>query len=301
MDDIRYISRFDEDYPPKLNNIPGAPSGIYVKGKLPDPDIPTVAIVGSRNCTEYGRAMAEYFAAALASAGVQIISGMARGIDGIAQKAAFDTGAPTYGVLGCGVDVIYPKENEELFKKVITNGGLIAEVAPGSQALKSQFPSRNRIISGLSDILLVVEARVKSGTGITVRFALDQGKDIFAVPGRLTDPLSAGCNRLITEGAGMARTPDDILKALGIGDNDAIKNISGNIIQKPQNLSPEKLALAGSEKVVYSLLDLYPKTLDEIVSGGRLSIPDAMEALLGLLFKGLASECGKNNYIRKIH
>ena len=299
MDDIRYISRLDSEYPEKLRNIPGAPAGLYVRGSLPDPLLPSVAIVGSRNCSEYGRKIAAIFSKRLAEKRIQIISGMARGIDGIAQAAAVDAGGCTFGVLGCGVDVIYPKENSALFGCVLEKGGLISEVAPGSAALKSQFPSRNRIISGLADILLVVEARIKSGTGITVRYALDQGRDIFAIPGRLTDPLSAGCNRLIADGAGIALLPDDIIRALGIMKPGMFIENSG-ACNSPDIEAAQKLTLAGSEKVVYSLLDLYPKTLDEIVCAGKLKIPDAMEALLGLMIKGYAAECGKNNYIRKI-
>lgn len=301
MDDIRFIDRFSREYPVKLNAIDGPPAGIYVRGKMPDPDIPCVAIVGSRNCSEYGKYMARYFASALSEEGIQIISGMARGVDGIAQETAIDAGAGTFGILGCGVDVVYPKENERIFAKILDKGGLMAEVPPGSPALKSQFPSRNRIISALADVLLVIEARIKSGTGITVRFALEQGKDIFAVPGRLTDPLSAGCNRLISEGAGIARSPEDIIHVLKAGrdgfgkeyDRNTSGTVSGDIC------GFRKLALAGTEKVVYSLLDLYPKTLDEIVSAGRMSVPDAMEALLGLEMKDLASECARNHYIKK--
>lgn len=296
MDDIRYVSSFDSDYPEKLLCLHDAPAGIYVRGRLPDPKKPAVAVIGFRNCTEYGRGMAEYFSSQLAAAGVQIISGMARGIDGIAQKAAADAGAETFGVLGCGVDVIYPRENMDLFNNVLVNGGLISEFPPGRAPLSSQFPSRNRIISALADVLLVIEARIKSGTGITVRFALEQGKDIYAVPGRLTDPLSAGCNRLIADGAGVAGSPDDILRALGIYEEQH----ENGVLTGAGNKARGKLTLAGSEKVVYSLLDLYPKTLDELVSAGGLSIPDAMEALLSLSLKGLASECGKNNYIRKL-
>ncbi|MBR1524158.1 MAG: DNA-processing protein DprA [Lachnospiraceae bacterium] len=293
MDEIRYITRFEEDYPDKLRFIPSPPAGIYVKGDLPDPDKKTVAIVGARSCTEYGRRMAQYFASHLASAGVQIVCGLARGIDGIAQKAALEAGGRSFGILGCGVDIVYPKENREIYDMIQGHGGLISEHPQGAAPLGPHFASRNRIISGLCDILLVIEARLKSGTSITVNDALEQGRDIFAVPGRLTDGLSAGCNKLISEGAGVALHPDDILKALGL------------MCEEPVSFARDKasgirnsLDLSNKEKLVYDCLDLYPKTADEIIRTSRLPISEVMEKLTSLCIKGAAKECGRSNYIK---
>ncbi len=295
MDEIRYIAGLDRQFPHRLRDIPDAPSGIYFRGRLPDEERPAVAVIGSRNCSEYGRGMAKYFSDCLAGAGVQIISGMARGIDGIAQRAAIDAGGETFGILGCGPDIIYPRENSELFERILEKGGLISEVPPGTPADRINFPKRNRIISGMADILLVIESRIKSGTGITVRYALSQGKDVFAIPGRLTDAMSAGCNRLISEGAGIARDPEDIISALKIRYSAV-----GTDKRAKKSDNSENLTLAGSEKVVYSLLDLYPKNIDEIISIGRITVPEALEALLDLEIRGLACECGANSYIRKI-
>ena len=214
MDEVRYISRLDADFPEKLKNIPDPPAGIYVKGRLPDENVKTVAIVGARNCSQYGRKLAEFFASNLASAGVQVISGLARGIDGIAQINSVRAGGRTWGVLGCGIDYVYPESNRYIYEETLKNGGLISEYEGARPPLKPFFVQRNRLISALCDVLLVIEAKERSGTSITVRNALMQGKDIFAVPGRLTDPLSAGCNRLIAQGAGIALNPETILMAL---------------------------------------------------------------------------------------
>ncbi len=290
MDEIRYIARFEEEYPEKLRFIPGAPAGIYVSGELPDPDKKTVAIVGSRACSEYGRKMAGYFASHLARSGVQVVSGMARGIDGMAQKAALEAGGESFGILGCGVDVIYPKENSDIYKMIRGHGGLISEQPPGTKPLGRFFASRNRIISGIADLLLVIEARVKSGTAITVNDALDQGRDVYAVPGRLTDPLSAGCLKLLNEGAGLASCPNDILKALGMLEEKVVKNVEG----KSVNISE----LTSNEQRVYRCLDLYPVGINEIVRICGLSISSAMEASMSLCLKGMAKEYARNYYIR---
>ena len=286
--DVRFITPFDEEFPEKLKFIPSAPKGLYVKGKLPDENAKSVAIIGSRDCSAYGASMSRYFAEVLSNAGVQIISGMARGVDGIAQRAAMNNGHPTFGVLGGGIDVVYPKSNKDIFDGILKTGGLISEFAPGTQPIARQFPSRNRIIAGLADIVLVIEAKIRSGTGITVRRAIEQGRDVYAVPGRITDPLSAGCNKVIEDGAGVALTPERILEILGIFEE---KSENFNKISTPR--------LANREKMVYSGLDLYPKSLEELTHITGVGIPELLGVLLQLELKGLVSECGKNNYIRK--
>ncbi|MCR5774018.1 MAG: DNA-processing protein DprA [Lachnospiraceae bacterium] len=316
--EIRFITRFEEEFPERLRFIPGCPSGIYVKGDLPNPEIKTVAIVGARACSEYGKKMAQYFASHLAAAGVQIVSGLARGIDGIAQRAALDAGGVTFGVLGCGADVVYPKENEEIYRLIEGHGGLITEHPAGTPPLGPNFASRNRIIAGLCDILLVIEARLRSGTSITVNNALEQGRDIFAVPGRLTDGLSAGCNMLIRDGAGAALNPDDILKALGMlceepvslvshaGETPHGKKSNGTTTNgeaEAGNATTGKTAkfdLTPKERLVYECLDLYPKTVDEIMRTCRISVSETLERLMSLCLKGAAKECGRSNYIKMI-
>ena len=182
---------------------------------------PAAAIIGARLASGYGREQARRFARRLASRGITIISGMARGIDGIAQKAALDAGGRSYAVLGCGVDICYPEENRELYDRLLQEGGIISEYPPGTYPEARLFPQRNRIISGLSDLVLVIEARKRSGTLITVDMALEQGREVYALPGRVSDSLSDGCNRLIRQGAGAATCPEDILEFFfGTGDRE---------------------------------------------------------------------------------
>ncbi len=208
---IIFIPRVDERFPEKLKNIPNAPFALYLKGELPNPDRPSVAIIGARMCSEYGRYMARNFGRGLALAGVQVISGMARGIDGVSQKAALSAGGKSFGIVGSGVDVCYPDENKDIYDELCCNGGVISEFAPGTMPKASFFPLRNRIISGLADVVLVIEAREKSGTQITVDTALEQGREVLAVPGRATDRLSDGCNLMISQGAGVALDVQDVL------------------------------------------------------------------------------------------
>ena len=290
MFETRYYTRFDKEYPDKLRFIRDPPAGIYVRGDLPDPDKKTVAIIGARACSQYGRNMAEYFARQLAMNGVQIVSGMARGIDGVAQKAALCEGGRSFGVLGAGADVVYPKENRDIYEMIQGHGGLITEFPDGTAPLPQHFASRNRIISALCDALLVIEARVRSGTGITVSYALDQGRDVFAVPARLTDPLSAGCIKMISEGAGIAASPNDILKSLGLMQEEKVKGKDGSKVVL-KNLTRD-------ERAVFACLDLYPVSIDEIVRMSRLSIDDAMASVMSLCIKGIAKECSACNYIR---
>lgn len=202
------------DYPKRLARIPDAPYGLYYIGRLPAQEQPSVAVIGARECSEYGKRMAQHFGSELAAAGVQIISGMARGIDGISQKEALAAGGYSLAVMGCGVDVCYPYENMDLYDVLCTYGGVCSEYAPGQLPKNTLFPPRNRIISALSDIVLVIEAKNRSGTLITVDMALEQGKEVYALPGRAGDALSEGCNRLIQQGAGMALSPQELLRAL---------------------------------------------------------------------------------------
>ena len=211
---IRYISFLEDIYPEKLKNIPDPPYGIFVKGSLPDEGKPSVAMIGARACSEYGRKVAEDFAGELAAYNVQIISGMARGIDSISQRACVNAGGQTFAVLGNGVDICYPEELQGLYKDIQIRGGLISAYAPGTPPVSGNFPPRNRIISGLADMVLVVEARQKSGTLITVDMALEQGKEVGIIPGRITDSLSQGCHQLMKQGANIIVDVEQLLEIL---------------------------------------------------------------------------------------
>ena len=288
---IQYIRRSDATYPVKLDCIPSAPKGVYVTGRLPDPEEPSVAIIGARVCSEYGRQMACLFGTELGKAGIQIISGMARGIDGISQMAAIQAGGASFAVLGCGVDVCYPRENLELYHMLQAKGGLISEFPPGTQPLAKQFPSRNRIISGLSDAVIVIEAKQKSGTLITVDMALEQGRDVYVVPGRLTDSLSEGCNRLIKQGADILLSPEELLSDYHFQSKENLK-FSKRKKQKNQ------FVLDNEENIVYTHVDLYAKNLEDIVEETKIPIQDISHILLSLEIKGLIKEVGKDHYIR---
>lgn len=217
LEQIRYVAREDEEYPEQLRNYPRMPSGLYLVGNFPDPGKKTVAIVGARMCSPYGRAEAIRFGEELAAEGVQIISGMAYGVDSWALHGALQAGGQGFAVLGCGVDVCYPKESYHIYRRIIREGGgIMSEFEPGDGPAAWHFPIRNRIISALADVVLVVEAKLRSGSLITADYALSQGKTIYAVPGRNLDELSRGCNRLIAQGAGIAWDPEVILEELGI-------------------------------------------------------------------------------------
>ena len=210
----------EESFPSRLRFIPDPPFGIYCRGPLLPPgpppfpglESPAAAVIGARLASGYGREQARRFSYRMASRGITIISGMARGIDGIAQTAALDAGGRSYAVLGCGVDICYPEENRPLYDRLLQQGGILSEYPPGTPPEARLFPLRNRIISGLADAVLVIEARKKSGTLITVDMALEQGRDVFALPGRVSDSLSDGCNRLIRQGAAPATCPEDLLE-----------------------------------------------------------------------------------------
>ena len=171
-------------------------------------------MIGARECSEYGIYVARNFAKELGAHGIPVISGMARGIDSISQEAALQGGGRTYAVLGCGVDICYPKSSRRLYERILEQGGILSTFPPGTEPMKRLFPERNRIVAGLADVILVVEARQKSGTFITVDMALEQGREVYAIPGRLTDRLSDGCNLLLQQGALIAVSPQDLLQHL---------------------------------------------------------------------------------------
>jgi DNA processing protein len=287
---MQYIKREDPDYPEKLLPHKGMPKGLYVLGHCPNRHQPAVAIVGARRSSPYGNETARYFAAELTKAGVQVISGMAWGIDGQAHAGALEAGGESYAVLGCGVDICYPEGHRRLYEEMQKRGGILSEQPPGMPPLPKNFPARNRIISGLADLVLVVEAREKSGSLITADFALEQGKDIYAVPGRVNDELSRGCLQLIRQGAGVADTPETILEALKI----SLKTENRELIEKET-----KILLAKDENIVYSWIRLQPVSLDELVCKTGLPVSQVLSILVELELKGCIREVQKNEYIKQ--
>ena len=291
--DIRFFSCEHPDYPDRLRQIADYPYGLFVRGALPENSL-TAAVVGSRSCSAYGAGIARAIGRMLAGLGIPLISGMALGIDGISQKAALEAGGKSYAVLGNGPDKCYPYEHEKLYETLCVRGGILSEFPCGTPGLKMHFPMRNRIISGLSDLVIVVEARKRSGSLITADCALEQGRDVLAVPGRCQDVLSEGCNRLIHQGAGI------IVSAEELGEEIRERFPAYFQGKKDPGGSKKKkqLVLAQDEELVYSYLDLLPIGLEGLRNCTGLDESRLMRAVLNLQLMDLAVEIGKNQYVR---
>ena len=288
---ISFILRGENEYPECLKNIYDSPDALYLRGKFPNKIKKAIAIVGARNCSNYGIEMANYFGNELAKAGIEIISGLARGIDTAAHKGALKAleGA-TYAVLGCGIDRCYPIENLELFLEMEKRGGIISEFGIGVSPKAGNFPMRNRIISGLCDGILVIEAKEKSGSLITASLGLEQGKDIFSLPGRSCDVLSKGCNNLIKQGGFLVDSPEDIIEFYGV---------QWNTIWKENEISKKFLDLRW--EMVYSDLSLEPKHITCIMEDTKLSLAEIMEVLLALEMRGYVKKISGNYYVLAIN
>lgn len=284
---IRFVVWQQESYPARLAHIYNPPYALFYRGTFPNPQQKSIGIVGARNCTCYGKEAAEQIGRELSEAGILVVSGMAAGIDGAAQRGALRGGGSTCAVLGCGVDVCYPAGNRELYEQLIKGGCVLSEYPPHSPPLAMNFPQRNRIISGLSDGVLVVEAREKSGSLITVDFALEQGREIYAVPGRISDLSSQGTNRLIQQGAGIFLNTEDFLKEMHI------------FTKTEENSSKKKkIVLENSERLVYSCLDLTPRSVEELLAETGFGLGVLLKTLEMLCERGIVSEVYKNYYIR---
>ncbi len=285
---VHCIYKEEKGFPGKLLNYPHMPGKLYYRGNLPDPDKPSIAIVGARMCSPYGRLQAFRYARAMSEKGIQVISGLATGIDSEGHKGALEGKTPTFAVLGNGVDVVYPRSNKSLYMRILrTGGGILSEYPPGEKPRSYNFPARNRIISALSDVVLVVEAKEKSGSLITAGYALEQGKTVYAVPGQVIDELSRGCHKLIFDGAGIAYDPDILLLEWGINEPEQRKNE-----QK------KDLGLAEDLKLLYSYLDSRPASLDSLIRRSRLPASQVSNSLVELCLMGLAMESPRHYYIR---
>ena len=298
----RYLRSSDAGFPKMLKGMADCPVGLYVLGGC-DLNAPCISIVGCRNCTTYGQLAARKFSAAFARAGFTVVSGMARGIDSVAHFSALEAGGKTIAVLGCGVDVVYPPENAELYEKIRRNGAIISEFPIGSRAERQNFPIRNRLVSGLSLATVVIESDIRGGSMITARIAAEQGRDVFAVPGNIDRPQSRGCNALIRDGVTLAGSPEDVIDSIVFASKvefealneknltaqadtrqDRSGNISGN--SKPKiNLSPDEAA-------VYGLLKGGDLSADRIAEELSMPVQKCSAALLMLEIKKLASKRG---------
>ncbi|MDE7267146.1 MAG: DNA-processing protein DprA [Lachnospiraceae bacterium] len=301
---IKYTFCNADDFPARFRKIPDPPFGLFYRGALPEDQTPSVAIIGARKCSEYGHCMAKRFAEGLGRRGVNIISGMALGIDGISQRAALDIGARSYAVLGCGADVVYPKSNQPLYERLLKDGGILSEYPIGTEPRPMLFPPRNRIISALSDVVLVVEAREKSGTLITVDMALEQGREVYVVPGRCTENLSVGCNMLLRQGASAALCAEDIINDMGWSRllpeacEDKTEGVSSYI-----NTSE----LSKLSKAVCEIVDILPVTQDTIImllreKGFQETVAEICNTLVELELNGVIVRAGgqyRRNFQKK--
>jgi DNA processing protein len=283
--DIQILTWDDELYPRRLKEIDQPPPVLYMRGALKPEDFWSVAVVGTRRVSAYGRQVADELAMFLANNGVTVISGLARGVDAIAHQAALKAGGRTIAVLGCGVDRIYPPENAQLAQKMFASGAILSDYAPGTPPDASNFPPRNRIISGLSMATVVVEAGQTSGALITAQFAIDQGRDVFAVPGNILAPQSKGTNRLISEGAHPMLSVQDLLDVLDLRrvteQRQVQKILPGNEI----------------EKKLLSVLTQEPLHMDDIRNLTGLPIERVSATLVMMELKGLVRQVGGMNYV----
>jgi DNA processing protein len=270
---VQIVARGTSDYPRPLDEIPDPPPLLFVHGELHPSDALAVAIVGSRHATHYGLTQAERLAAGLARAGFTIVSGLARGIDAAAHRGALSAGGRTLAVLGSGVLNIYPPEHQELAAQVRGQGAIISEAPPHSNPLSGAFPQRNRIISGLSLGVIVVEASTRSGALITARHALEQGREVFAVPGRVDSRNSHGCHRLIRDGAKLVETVDDVLEEFGPMPNPA-PDQQGQMVHHPAELLLNEL-----ERQVLTAIDTQPTAIDQVIAASKLPVAQVLSTL----------------------
>lgn len=278
----KMITLRDEDYPMRLKDIYDPPALLYVRGELRREDELAIAIVGSRKTSPYGRWITEKIGQDLARQGVTVVSGMARGIDSVAHMGALQGGGRTIAVLGCGVDVIYPSENRNLFHQIIEHGAVLSEFPMGSPPEGGHFPKRNRIISGLSIGVVIVQASAESGSLITAGYALEQGREVFAVPGNVGAEGSRGTNQLIKEGAKLVESTEDILEEI-LPQWKREKEM----LPKAETPVPD---LSEEEEVLYRLLGESPLHIDAIIRESQLDPGRVSSLLLNLELKELVSQ-----------
>lgn len=281
---IKILTLDEKSYPDLLREIPSPPSMLYLKGELKEEDNLALAVVGTRKITPYGRAVTEILVSNLVASGLTIISGMARGVDTVAHQTALSCGGRTIAVLGSGIDVVYPPENKGLSEQIAKNGAVISEFPVDYPALPQNFPARNRIISGLSLGVLVTEAAQDSGSLITASSAGEQGREVFAVPGPITSPMSAGTAELIQKGAKLVHAAKDILEELNL-EEKAKQFVARKIIAE----SPEE------EKVLETLKE-GPRHIDEIIKLTKLEA-STVGSVLGIAeIKGKVKSLGGGQY-----
>jgi DNA processing protein len=287
------IPRDDAKYPPPLQNIPDPPSLVYWKGRIESRDQLAIAIVGSRRCTPYGARIAERLAAALSRTGFTIVSGLARGIDAAAHRGALKAGGRSIAVLANGLASVYPPEHEDLARTLVEAGGLLSEMPMRQVPLAGLFTQRNRLISGLSLGVVVVEANPRSGSLSTARHAVEQNREVFAVPGPVDSLVSRGCHALIRDGAKLVETVDDILEELG----PLVQEVRTDPAEPPVR-HPAELALTDLERSLLGQLDDHPTAVDELIGRTGLTVAQVMATLSVLEMKRLVRRLPGHQFVR---
>jgi DNA processing protein len=297
--DLRILARDDGEYPSMLAALPDAPVVLYVKGELPDGRV-RLAVVGSRRATAYGRQIARSLAGELAERGVEIVSGGARGIDTCAHRGALEARGRTVAVLGCGFAHTYPQENEDLFEAIAASGAIVSEFSIETAPLPENFPRRNRLISALSAGTLVVEATDKSGSLITAGHALEQGREVMAVPGPVTSEQSRGCHRLIQQGAKLVQTVEDVLAELSPMYRDALPPGPPRPGAAPIRPDPQWAGLSPDEVAVLALFDdPRPIHVDRLAENATFGVARLQTALFGLALRGCIDPTAGGYYVAR--
>jgi len=284
---IDILSYWDKNYPERLKKIYDPPAFLFIKGSIIPQDDLSIGIVGSRATSQYGKSVTEQFSSELADLKFTIISGMARGIDSVAHRAALKSGGRTIAVLGSGIDNIYPPENNKLLEQIVENGAVITEYPLGTYPDAGNFPKRNRIISGLSLGVLITEAGAKSGALITAFQALEQNREVFAVPGPINSGKSAGSNQLIKEGAKLVQGVQDIIREL---ENQIEVRIKTPVKKQPN--------LKGLDKVIYKLLQDEPQHVDNLAMKSGKSVPEVLTVLLTLELMGIVKQLSGKMFVQ---
>ena len=285
---VDVLTWHDPTYPRLLREIDDLPPVLYIRGELTDDDQRSVTIVGTRKPTAYGKEAARHLSGDLASAGVTVVSGLARGIDGIAHRAALEAGGRTLGVMGSGLDVPYPPEHAGLMRQMAENGAVISEYPLGTKPDARHFPRRNRLLSGLSLGTLVIEAPERSGTFSTIRSALEQNREVLCVPGSIYSPASALTNQMIREGAKLVMNAEDVLEELNLG--------AATAHQSPLPGLDEPVS--GDEAAIYEVLNLDPQHIDDLSRRTEIPVTRVMGALSVMELRGQVRQVGRMNFIR---
>ncbi len=282
----RIVPYYDEEYPAWLKNITHFPPVIFVRGKILPEDETSIAIIGTRGATVYGKEIARSFAAAFTEAGVTVVSGMARGIDTEAHVGALLNRGRTIAVFGCGIDICYPPENKQLMTQIIQSGAVVSEFNLGTPPLAQNFPKRNRIVSGLTKAIVAIEAKEKSGVMNTVKWALDQNKDVFAIPGNIYAKTSHGTNRLIKDGAIPVTSADDVLDYMGMQSVSKGKETT-------------EIVLDETETIVWQALSHEPIYLDNLAEQTEQPTSLILNVLLRLEIKGYVKQLPGMSFVKK--